>query len=215
LSWWHNIPVLAYIMNRGRCGQCRAPIGIAALAYELLTASLFFAVAVHFGPSWQALAMAVFCLALVISTFVDLEFRIIPDQVSLGFIPAGVFFSAMQGGIGLGQSVLGVLLGGGSLWLIAWTYKKMTGQDGMGMGDIKLLALFGAFLGPMGAVMSLMLGSVVGACFGLFAMLLRGARLKTAFPFGPFLALGALAVVFWGQDLSPFFFGGFYALSHF
>ena len=215
IRFYDNIPLLSYLILRGRCRKCGEPISVRYPAVELLTALLFAAIVGIFGLSVEAaVALVLACLLIVIS-FIDLEFQIIPDILSLGGLLLGVALSFVRTPPFFGreillhsgslpailQSLLGVLLGGGILFTIAKLYEVVRRTEGMGGGDIKLLAMIGAFCGITGVVFSLVAGSIAGALVGLPLMLVKGQGTKYAVPFGPFLSLGALLYVFAGDTL--------------
>jgi leader peptidase (prepilin peptidase)/N-methyltransferase len=207
VAWHDNVPLLAWIWLRGRCRACRAPIPVRYPLVEAITA-LFFAYAAHrFGASIDLAAAWVLLAALVALTFIDLDHRIIPNEISLPGIPIGFLLGAMRPGVGPAEAALGVALGGGALFLIAWGYEKWRHMEGMGMGDVKLLAMIGGFLGWRGVVLTLLVASLTGSIVGVAAMVRSGKTLKLAIPFGPFLAFGAVVHLFWGEDLIAWYFG--------
>jgi leader peptidase (prepilin peptidase)/N-methyltransferase len=215
IRFYDNIPLISYLILRGRCRKCGEPISIRYPAVELLTALLFAALVALFGLSVDAAAALVFACILIVISFIDLEFQIIPDILSLGGLLLGMILSFVRTPPFFGQeilvpfgslpailqSLLGVLLGGGILYAIARLYEMVRKAEGMGGGDIKLLAMIGAFCGITGVVFSLVAGSIVGALVGLPLMLVKGQGTKYAVPFGPFLSLGALLYVFAGDTL--------------
>ncbi len=140
-------------------------------------------------------------------TFIDLDHQIIPDVISLPGIAVGLAFSLVSPLVTPFDAALGVLAGGGTLLAVAWLYKTFRGQEGMGGGDIKLLAMIGAFLGWQSIFVTLFVGSVIGSIIGVVVMLYEGADTKLAIPFGPFLAGGALVYLFWGDRILAFYFG--------
>ncbi|MGD0659545.1 MAG: prepilin peptidase [Syntrophorhabdales bacterium] len=215
IRFYDNIPLMSYLVLRGKCRKCGEPISIRYPAVELLTALFFAGIAWRFGLSVDAAAALVFACILVVISFIDLEFQIIPDIFSLGGLVLGLLLSFLRTTPFFGQellvpfgslpailqSLLGVLLGGGILYAIARLYEVVRKAEGMGGGDIKLLAMIGAFCGITGVVFSLVAGSIVGALVGLPLMLIKGQGTKYAVPFGPFLSLGALLYVFAGDTL--------------
>lgn len=194
-----NVPILSFVLLRGRCAHCRAPISWQYPLVEVLTAVLFVAVIIRFGVSFDALIAAGFVAALVVVTFIDFEHQIIPDVISLPGIVIGLAATALGWGPGLSDSLLGVLIGGGFLWFIAWGYESLAGREGMGGGDIKLLAMIGAFLGWQSVVLVILVSSVGGSIAGVAAIIARGGDTKVPIPFGPFLAFGALVALFGGD----------------
>ncbi len=205
-----NVPLLSYALLGGRCRACREPIGARYPFVELLTALLFAALVLHFGLSPQLVGPTVLTCALITVTFIDLDHQIIPDVISLPGIVVG--FLLALGGLGptWGDSLAGLLLGGGFLWAVAEGYYRATGREGMGGGDIKLLAMIGAFLGWKSVLLVLMVASVTGSIAGGMIMLLRGVDSKVPIPFGPFLAAGALIALFSGDQIVDWYVGNFY-----
>ncbi len=201
LNWYHNIPVLSYIALGGRCSFCRKKISLRYPSVEFLTGFLFFAVFHRFGLSFVSCVYAFFVSLLVIITFIDLDFQIIPDVISLPGIVAGFLCSFAVPWLNWSDSLFGILLGGGSLLLVAKVYKLLAKVDGMGGGDIKLLAMIGAFLGWKAILPVIFLSSMVGCLIGIPLMLFKGSGTKLAIPFGPFLALAAVIYMLYGHLL--------------
>ena len=200
-----NIPVLSYLALRGKCAGCGGTISWRYPAVEFLTAAGYAAIVWHAGPGWQAVRDLVFFSLLVPIAFIDIDHRIIPDELSLGGLAAGILLSFLPGGDWKG-GLIGALLGGGILYGTAVFYEKVRGLEGMGGGDVKLVAMIGAFLGWRGAVGAIFAGSFLGALGGLLAMRRGGEGLKTAIPFGPYLCAAALLARylggwFWGTIL--------------
>lgn len=200
LRWYDNIPVASYLLLGGRCRQCRARIALRYPALELATLVVFLVHGVVFG--WTALLAVrlVFACALVVLFAIDLEHHLLPDAITLPGIVAGLLASALLPP-GLRDAVLGVLAGGGALWLIGEAYFRATGQEGMGGGDVKMLAMIGAFLGWKLVLVTLVLSSVAGSIVGILVIALRRGDMKYALPYGTFLALGALAASLAGEWL--------------
>jgi leader peptidase (prepilin peptidase)/N-methyltransferase len=164
----------------------------------------------RFGAGWEA---AVYCLLfslLLVVTGTDLTYQIIPDVVSLPGIAVGLICAATVLPIGLFDSVLGVLLGGGLLWLLAWASPYLFGREGMGGGDIKLLAMIGAFLGWRATVLTVMAGAMLGSIVGISLMVTKVIRRDQYIPFGPFLAIGALVALFFGKDIFDWYLQWFH-----
>ena len=196
-----NIPVLGYLLLRGRCRSCGARISLRYPAVELLTGLTSMLLLYHFGLSPTLAVYGCFAGALIVITFIDIDHQIIPDVISLPGVVLGVIFSVLGYGVPLFDSVVGVVLGGGILYLVAVGYHAWTGREGMGGGDIKLLAMIGAFLGWRGVLVTLLLGSFSGALIGIALIVARGADARLPIPFGPFLALGAACALFFGDAL--------------
>jgi leader peptidase (prepilin peptidase)/N-methyltransferase len=196
-----NIPLLSYLFLRGRCRHCGKRIPLRYPVVELLS-GVFAAMAVaRFGPGWQALLMYALIAALLVITFIDLDHRIIPDAITLPGIPIGLAASFGPGWISPLESLIGILAGGGSLFLVAWGYQLITRREGMGGGDIKLLAMIGAFMGWKGVLFTIFVASLTGTLAGMALIIRRRGDMKLAVPFGPFLAVGAIAYLFIGTEL--------------
>lgn len=201
LSWWENIPLLSYLMLRGRCRNCRATISwmypLVETAMAVFSALLF----LHYGPSVEYGRLFVFFAALLVIIFIDIHHQIIPDRISLPGIVLGFATSFFSEHITWQQSGLGLLLGGGVLYLVAWTYFTLAKRDGMGGGDIKLLAMIGAFLGWQSLLYVVFSSSLSGSIVGIIAMVRQGKGGKTRIPFGPFLAFGAMTWVLFQEQI--------------
>ena len=194
---WENIPIASFFLLRGRCAGCGARISGRYPIVEALSGAGFALFAVLDGPGIPLLRDLVFFSLVVPITFIDLDHRIIPDELSLGGLAAGILLSFLPGGDWKGS-----LLGGGILFSTAYLYEKATGREGMGGGDIKLIAMIGAFLGWKGALLSIFAGSLLGVAAGVIAMRKGDEGLKTAIPFGPCLCAAALLARFLAE---PFF----------
>lgn len=207
IRFYDNIPVLSYTLLGGRCRHCRTAIPFRYPLVELMTGLIALALFFKFGLSVAYPIHFIFLAALVVITFIDLDHQIIPDIITLPGIP--VFFLAALAlpTISLTDSLLGIVIGGGSLYLVAWSYFALTGKEGMGGGDIKLLAMIGALLGWKGVVFTIFTGSAVGCVAGIGVMMATRKGLKLAIPFGPFLSIGATAYLFWGPALIDWYLG--------
>ncbi|BCS53475.1 A24 family peptidase [Geobacter sp. SVR] len=201
IRWYDNIPLVSYLWLRGACRGCRAGISPQYPLVELLTGVLTLALFLRFGPTPAFAVLFLFCSALVVVTFIDLEHQIIPDEISLPGIVVGFACSFFLTGHTWLNSLLGILLGGGSLLLVAYGYQLLTGKEGMGGGDIKLLAMMGAFLGWKAVPFIIFTGSLAGSVVGITLMIVRKKDSKLAIPFGPYLAFGALLFIFYGRQL--------------
>jgi leader peptidase (prepilin peptidase)/N-methyltransferase len=201
IRWYQNIPILSWLLLGGKCASCKGPISVRYPMVEALSGLLFALVLYRFGFHWATPVYWLFCAALVAITFIDLDHQIIPDVISLPGIPIGFLCSFAIPWISWTDSLFGILLGGGSLFLIAAGYELLTKKEGMGGGDIKLLGMMGAFLGWRAVLPVIFFSSLIGSLVGIPLMLVKKADGKLAIPFGPFLALGALIYLFWGPDL--------------
>ncbi|MBN2255861.1 MAG: prepilin peptidase [Deltaproteobacteria bacterium] len=206
IKFYDNIPVLSYLMLMGRCRTCKARISLQYPAVELITASLSAILFWRYGLSLQYLATFVFTCSLIVITFIDLEHQIIPDVITLPGIPlfflAAVFIMKLR----LIDVVLGIIIGGGILYLIAFAYELLRKTEGMGGGDIKLLAMIGAFLGWQSLWFIVMVSSILGAVIGITAMVIQKEDMKYAIPFGPFLSVGAVSYLFFGSCVTRLLF---------
>jgi len=201
IPWYDNVPIISYLILRGKCRSCKSRISIQYPLVELVTALLTLFLFMRFGPTFVFLVLFLFCSAMVVVTFIDLEHQIIPDVISLPGIVAGFIFSFFIPQIGWLNSLIGIVVGGGSLWLVASGYELLTKKEGMGGGDIKLLAMMGAFFGWKAFPFIFFVISLVVSVIGVTVMLIRKKDAKLAIPFGPFLALGAILYIFFGSQL--------------
>jgi leader peptidase (prepilin peptidase)/N-methyltransferase len=207
IAWYDNVPLLSYALLAGRCRRCRTRISLLYPAVEALTGGLAVALWWRLGATPAFVGYLAFAAALVTITFIDLDHRIIPDVISLPGIALGLAVSLVSPLVKPFDAVLGVVVGGGFLLGVAVAYQAIRGQEGMGGGDIKLLAMIGAFLGWQSIFVTVMVASIVGSIIGVALMLYRRADSKLAIPFGPFLACGALVHLFFGDRILAFYFG--------
>lgn len=206
IPWYDNIPVLSWFLLRGKCRQCKAPYSFRYVAVEALTALLFGLCYWYYGWSWTTLELVVFCWMLVVCSFIDFDHMILPDEFTLSGIVIGLLASVLNPERSFADALIGVMIGGGFLWFMAYVYYLLTQKEGLGGGDIKLLGWIGAVLGwkavPFVITVSALIGSVVG-----IALALKSRQgLKTAIPFGPYLALAAVIYSFGGQTLAQAYF---------
>ena len=201
LAWYDNIPLFTYLVRRGRCRVCGARFSARYFWVELLTAAIAGLLVVRFGVSLVTLGYFVFAAALVVITFIDTDYKIIPDVISLPGIILGLLFSAISAHLTFWESLTGAGLGAGVLLAVACGYWAVTRREGLGGGDIKLLAMIGAFLGWRAIPFTLLLASCTGSAVGIATMLRRRADSKLVLPFGPFLAFGAGCYLFIGESL--------------
>ena len=209
IRWYQNIPILSWLALRGRCASCRGPISFRYPLIEAFNGGLFILVLWYFGFSWATLVYWVFVSALLTITFIDLDHQIIPDVISLPGILIGFVCSFAVPWLSWIDSSLGILLGGGLLLTIAWGYQLLAKREGMGGGDIKLLAMIGAFLGWKAIFPVIFLASLVGTIIGIPMMLIYRENTRFALPFGPFLSLAAIVYLFWGGMIIHWYLGLF------
>lgn len=199
LHWYENIPILSYLVLRGKCGHCKAAISFQYPLVELIMGLLAAAVVQRFGLTITSAGYFLFCAALLVIIWIDVHHQIIPDVISLPGILIGLLFSLVSPELHWKDSLIGVLTGGGILYAIALLYFLWRKVDGMGGGDIKLLAMIGAFLGWQSLPFVIFASSLSGSMIGLLAMIKQKKGGQTRIPFGPFLSIAALAYLFF-QD---------------
>ena len=201
IEFYDNIPLVSYLLLRGRCRYCKEPISIQYPLVEGITALSSLFLLMKFGVTLSYLIYFAFVAALIVITVIDLHHQIIPDVISLPGIGVGLLASLVTPQITLFNSLIGILLGGGSLFFVATVYQWLFKREGMGGGDVKLLAMIGAFLGWKAVILTILLSSLIGSITGIIIMVLKGKDFKYAIPFGPFLSLGAVIALFYGPSL--------------
>jgi leader peptidase (prepilin peptidase)/N-methyltransferase len=207
IMFYDNIPIISYLLLKGRCRQCGAHISIRYPMVELITAFLFFMLFKKYGISLELFVGMLFVSLLIAISFIDLDFRIIPDVLSIGGLIIGFVLAFFRKPFFFYMDALyGIFLGGGILFVIAYGYELLRKREGMGGGDIKLLGMIGAFCGIKGVIFSLMSGSLLGTMIGIPMMFIKGEDAKYAIPFGPFLSAGALIFIFLGDRIIYGFF---------
>ena len=203
IRWFHNLPIVSWLWLKGRCAYCAAPFSARYPLVEALTGLLFALFLYRFGLH-PATPVAWLLVALLVTiSFIDLDHQIIPDVISLPGIPLGFLCSFALPWVSWQSSLLGILLGGGILLAIALGYECLTGQEGMGLGDVKLLAMLGAFLGAAAVLPIIFLASILGTLIGVPLMIVTRAGRKLAIPFGPFLAAAALVYLYFVARIDP------------
>lgn len=204
---WHNIPVLGYLLLRGRCHDCRAPIAIRYPLIELFTGLATVCVGVVLGLGPMLVAGLALTWALIALAGIDADTQLLPDNITLPLLWAGLLFHTVTGELPLADVVIGAAAGYLLLWSIYWVFRLSTGKEGMGYGDFKLLAALGAWLGWQALPMIILLSSVVGAVAGGALMLLRGRGRDVPMPFGPYLAAAGWLCLLWGPAIEKAWFG--------
>lgn len=207
IAWYDNVPIFGYVMLAGRCRACSIRIPLHYPVVEALNAAGYLAVLWYFGPTVEAAVYAVLFSALLVVAGTDLSHKIIPNAVTFPGIIIGLMCAATVLPLGLWNGVIGLVVGGGLLWLLAWASPYLFGKEGMGGGDIKLLAMIGAFLGWKLALMTIMLGSLVGSVVGVSLMAAHVLKREDYIPFGPFLVLGAIVSLFFGTAILEWYQG--------
>jgi len=198
---YDNIPLVSYILLKGCCRHCHTAISFQYPLVEGITALASLILFIKFGLSLSYLFYFLFVAALIVITVIDLYHQIIPDVISLPGIGVGLIASLIIPEITLFNSLFGILLGGGSLFLVATLYHWLFKREGMGGGDVKLLAMIGAFLGWKAVLLTILLSSLVGSITGIIVMLSKGKDFKYAIPFGPFLSFGAVIALFYQNEI--------------
>ena len=204
---YDNVPILSYLLLRGRCRACQARISPRYFLIELANGVGYSVILWRFGFGWPAAVYAVLFSALLVITVIDLDHQIIPDAITLPGIGLGVLCAATVLPVSLADSIFGGLVGGGILWVLAWASPYLFGKEGMGGGDIKLLAMIGVFLGWKPALLTVMVGALVGSVVGIGLIACRVLRRDQYLPFGPFLAIGAVVSLFFHQDVFTWYRG--------
>ncbi|MEA5672556.1 A24 family peptidase [Pseudomonas sp. MH2] len=198
---WENIPVVSYLALRGRCSACKGRISLRYPLVELACAGLSLVVAWHFGVSVQALLALVLTWCLLALSLIDAEHQLLPDVLVLPTLWLGLVVNAFGVFVPLADALWGAVVGYLSLWSVYWLFRLVTGKEGLGYGDFKLLALLGAWGGWQVLPLTLLLSSVVGAVIGLCLLRLRKASLGTTMPFGPYLAIAGWIAWLWGDEI--------------
>ncbi len=209
IPWCDNVPIASWFVRRGRCRFCQARFSFRYPVVELLTACLFAVCFAVDGWSWSLLEHLLFIWALVVCTFIDFDHMILPDEFTLSGIVIGLIGAALNPDRSFWDALAGFLLGGGFLWFMAWLYYALTGNEGMGGGDIKLLGWIGAVLGAMSIPYVILVSAVTGSLLGLALAIGQKRGLKTVIPYGPYLALGAVSYIFGGWTLAQRYWGFF------
>ena len=203
---WQNIPVISWVLLKGKCASCSNPISIRYPAVEAVTALLSLVVAYTFGATEQALLYIVITWALVALTFIDIDHMLLPDQLTLPLVWLALIAAVAGITITPTDAIMGAAFGYLSLWSVFWLFKLLTGKEGMGYGDFKLLALFGALLGWQSLLTIILLSSVVGAIIGIALLSIQGKDKATPIPFGPYLAIAGWITLLWGNQLQSAYF---------
>jgi len=201
IRFYDNIPLVSYLFLLGKCRYCRSPLAWHYPVVEALTGLLSVALFIRYGLSYQYFLYLLFTAALVTISFIDLKHQIIPDVLSLSGIAVGWAVSFVPGTVSWLDSLIGIIAGGGSLFLVAVIYERITGKEGMGGGDIKLLAMIGAWMGWRYLHLIVFVSSLVGAVIGVSFLLMAGKGFRARIPFGPFLSFGAIFCLFFGPEV--------------
>lgn len=228
IRFYDNVPILSFFLLRGRCRNCGEPISWRYPLVELLNCLVYYWTMRVFGPGGEALLIMAFCSALIVITFIDYDHQIIPDVITLPGMLVGLSLAPFvmypladplpfhlgpllpQAGTYLTaflNSLIGLFLGGAPLFAIGWLWEKLRHVEAMGGGDVKLMGMVGSFLGWKGALLTIMIGALSGSLFGILLIALKRHKMEKVIPFGPFLAVGALASAFYGSDIIAWYLG--------
>ncbi len=205
ITAFENIPIISWLMLGGKCKGCKAKISMRYPLVEALTGALIGAVAYKYGYTYSSLFAFIFVFALIALTFIDFDTQLLPDDITLPLLWLGLLFNFNGGFTDLKSAVIGAVFGYLILWAVYWAFKLVTGKEGMGYGDFKLLGAIGAWFGWQLLPAVILLSSVVGAVIGIGMIMFKGKSGGTAIPFGPFLALGGIAALFFGKQLASFY----------
>jgi leader peptidase (prepilin peptidase)/N-methyltransferase len=197
----HNIPVLSYLLLRGRCAACGWRIPFRYPALETLAGAMSLVVAWQFGVSVQTLALLLLTWSLIALSFIDLDTELLPDSITLPMLWAGLAFNLFAVVVPLWDAVVGAMCGYGILWIVYQAFRLLTGKEGMGYGDFKLLAMLGAWAGWQSLPLTILLSSVLGAIVGVSLMAFKGQGREVPIPFGPYLALAGWISLIWGERI--------------
>lgn len=206
---WQNIPVISYLLLGGRCKHCEVPISPQYPLVELASAALSVVIVLHFGLSAQSALLLIFTWSLLALTVIDFNTRLLPDAITLPLLWLGLLANTQALLVPLGEAVIGAAAGYLLLWSVYWLFKLLTGKEGMGHGDFKLLAALGAWLGWQMLPLIIILASLVGAIVGLAGILILGRDRQLAIAFGPYLAAAGWIALLWGQDIVTGYLGSF------
>ena len=199
---WQNIPIISYALLRGKCAECKASISPRYPIIEAVTGLLSGLVAWHFGATWLTLALLVLTWSLIALTMIDFDHQLLPDNITLPLLWLGLVVNTLlpDSGVSPREAILGAVLGYLSLWSIYWLFKLLTGKEGMGYGDFKLLAALGAWMGWQSLLLIVILSSLVGAVVGIALLLFLGRDRNIPIPFGPYLAGAGFIALLWGEQ---------------
>ena len=203
---WQNIPVVSWLFLKGKCASCSNPISARYPIVEAITALLSLVVAYSLGATEQALLYIAITWALVALTFIDIDHMLLPDQITLPLVWLALIAAVLGYTVTPTDAIIGAACGYLSLWSVFWLFKLLTGKEGMGYGDFKLLAVFGALLGWQSLLTIILLSSVVGAIIGIALLTIQGKDKATPIPFGPYLAIAGWITMLWGEQLQASYF---------
>lgn len=202
IAAWQNIPVISYLLLRGKCSNCQTTISIRYPTIELTTSLLTLLTVLHFGATTTGLYAVILLWGLITLTVIDIDHQLLPDDITLPLLWLGLFANLSGHFTDIDSAIIGAICGYGSLWLLFHIFRMLTGKDGMGYGDFKLFAVFGAWLGWQVLPQIIMIASVIGALLGISWMLVKGRDRNLPIPFGPYLAGAGFIALFWGDQIN-------------
>jgi leader peptidase (prepilin peptidase)/N-methyltransferase len=202
---WENIPIFGWLALRGRCSQCRTPISARYPIVELFTCVISLLVIASFGFTWLGLAALGFTWCLIALTGIDFDVQLLPDQITLPLLWAGLLVNYFDGFVDIGDALFGAVIGYLSLWLVYWAFKLITGREGMGYGDFKLLAAIGAWFGWQVLPSVILISAVTGLVYAVYGMIASGQRESVPIAFGPFLAVGGFVALLYPNLISSLY----------
>jgi leader peptidase (prepilin peptidase)/N-methyltransferase len=205
ISALENIPVFSYLLQGGKCKHCKAPISLRYPLVETATALLSALIAVHFGFTWLTAFLLLFTWALVVLTLIDIDHQLLPDDITIPLLWLGLLVNSQGLLTDLYSAVIGAAAGYLLLWTVYWLFKLLTGKEGMGYGDFKLLGALGAWMGWQVLPSIILLSSVVGAVVGISLIVIKGQDKNVPIPFGPYLASAGFITLLWGDTLTNLF----------
>ena len=207
IRFYENIPVISWLLLRGKCSQCHNKISLRYPLVELTTAILSVVIAAHFGVSVTTLGLLILTWGLVCLTLIDLDHMLLPDQITLPLLWLGLLVNINGAIVPLSSAVIGAVVGYMSLFSVFWLFKLITGKDGMGYGDFKLYAVFGAWIGWQLLPVLILMASLVGAIVGISMMAFKNHQREQAIPFGPYLAVAGWITLIWGNSIWIWYVG--------
>ncbi len=207
IRFYENIPVISWLFLEGKCSQCKTDISMRYPAIELVTALLSVVVAVNFGVTLTTLLVLILTWGLISLTLIDYDHMLLPDQFTLPLMWLGLLFNLYGGLVDIDQAVIGAAAGYLSLYSIFWLFKLVTGKEGMGYGDFKLVAVFGAWFGWQLLPLLILMASAVAAVIGISLIVFKGHQREQAIPFGPYLAIAGWITLLWGDGIWSWYLG--------
>ena len=205
IRWYQNIPVISWLVLRGKCGSCQNPISMRYPAIELLTAACALLIVAVFGPTWQMLWGLVLTYILIALTFIDFDTQLLPDRYTLTLAALGLGVNSYALYTTPTMAIWGYIIGFLCLWIVYYLFKIVTGKEGMGYGDFKLLAALGAWMGPLMLPLIVLLSSLVGAIIGIILLKIR--KENQPFAFGPYIAIAGWIAFLWGEQIMKVYLG--------